>query len=262
MKFIPICSSSKGNSSYIGTQKSGIAVDLGCSFKMFKTALSMAGVDIDAVKAMLITHEHSDHIKGLLTFTKQRRIPIYASEGALNYLINHHQVDSAADLHTLDELSRAELDADVKFFPTPHDASSVGYRLDFSESSVGICTDLGYVTKEVDNALKGCHTVLVEANYQPELLKSNPHYPPYLKQRIAGKEGHLSNGDSADFCAQLVKNGTVNLILGHLSQENNTPETAFSTVKKRLSEENFTIEKDYTLTVAKVCNDCGEYVSC
>lgn len=261
MKLIPICSSSKGNCTYIGTLDSGIAIDMGCSFKAFKTALAATGGSIESVKAVLVTHEHSDHIKGLLTLTKQKRIPIFAAEGALNYLINHNLVESSAELHTIEELDRVDFDAQIRAFPTPHDASSVGYRFDFSDSSLGFCTDLGHVTDTVKKMLTGCRTVFIEANYQPELLMNNPNYPVYLKQRIAGSEGHLSNPDSAELCTDLVKSGTVSLILGHLSQENNTPEIAFNAVKNRLAEAGKVYERDYTLKVAKVSNDCGEYVA-
>lgn len=261
MKLMPICSSSKGNCTYIGTLDRGIAIDMGCSFKAFKTALASAGGSIDSVNAVLVTHEHSDHIKGLLTLTKQKRIPIFAHEGALNYLINHDLVESSAELHTIEELDDVEFDAEISAFSTPHDASSVGYRFDFSDSSLGFCTDLGYVTEEVDKMLTGCRTVFIEANYQPELLRDNPNYPAYLKQRIAGNQGHLSNPDSAEFCAKLVKSGTVNLILGHLSQENNTPDIAFSSVRNRLTEEGSVYERDYTLRVAKVNNTDGEFVA-
>lgn len=261
MKLIPICSSSKGNCTYIGTLDSGIAVDMGCSFKAFKTALAAAGGSVDSVKAVLVTHEHSDHIKGLLTLTKQKRIPIFADEGVLNYLINHHLVESSAELYTVEELDRVELDAQIRAFPTPHDASSVGYRFDFPDGSLGYCTDLGHVTDTVKKMLKGCRTVFIEANYQPELLMNNPNYPLYLKQRISGSNGHLSNPDSAELCAELLNSGTVSLILGHLSQENNTPEIAFNAVKNRLTEAGKAYERDYTLRVAKVMNDSGEYVA-
>ena len=261
MKLIPICSSSKGNCTYIGTLDSGIVIDMGCSFRAFKTALAAAGSSVEAVRAVLVTHEHSDHIKGLLTLTRQRRIPIFADEGALNYLINHHLVESSAELHTVEELDKVEFDTHIQSFMTPHDACSVGYRLDFSDSSLGFCTDLGRVTDTVKSMLTGCRTIFIEANYQPEMLMKNPNYPAYLKQRIAGSEGHLSNPDSAEFCTHLVENGTVNLILGHLSQENNTPEIAFNTVKNRLAEAGKEYERDYMLRVAKVNNDSGEYVA-
>ena len=262
MKLLSICSSSKGNSTYIGTKDSGIAIDIGCSYKAFCAGLTSIGADISSVKALLITHEHSDHIKGLLTLTKHNNIPIYAEEPTLNYLINHGSVTSTANLKSLKELDEIDFDAEISSFSTPHDAeSSVGYIFDFGTQKLGYATDLGHVTKTVREKMSGCRTVFIEANYQPEKLMNNPNYPAYLKARISSGNGHLSNPDSAEFCTELVKNGAVSVILGHLSQENNTPQLAFETVKNRLKKEKLEIEKDYMLNVAPVNNTTGEYIS-
>ncbi len=262
MKLYPICSSSKGNSVYIGTRERGIAIDMGCSYKAFCEGLSLIGADIASVKAVLITHEHSDHIKGLLTLTKKTQTPIYAAEPVLSFLLKNQLVTSTANLHTLDELKGIDFDAEIKSFTTPHDAvSSVGYVFDFGKTKLGFCTDLGHVTEEVEKNLTGCRTVFVEANYQPEMLRSNPRYPSYLKQRIAGQNGHLSNNDSAEFCGRLIKKGTVSFTLGHLSQENNTPETAFNAVKELMTDRGAEYEKDYLLNIAPVSNTDGDYIS-
>lgn len=262
MKLLPICSSSKGNSTYIGTKEKGIAIDIGCSYKAFCGGLSAIGTDIGAVKAILITHDHSDHTKGLLTLTKHTDIPVYATEPTLNYLIRQGLVSAAADLRNVEELGKIDFEADINCFPTPHDAlSSVGYRFDFGNQRLGFATDLGHVTEEVRKNLIGCRTVFIEANYQPERLRSNPNYPEYLKKRIFSDIGHLSNPDSAEFCAELVRNGTVSIVLGHLSQENNTRELAFETVRRRLEAEGSVFERDYMLSVAKVNNAEGEYIT-
>lgn len=262
MKLLPICSSSKGNSTYIGTKEKGVAIDVGCSFKAFCTGLSLIDADINSVKAILITHEHIDHVKGLLTLTGKTKIPIYAAKPTLSCLIKNQLVISTANLHTLDELKSIDFDAEIKSFPTPHDAvSSVGYAFDFGKTKLGFCTDLGHVTEEVEKNLTGCRTVFVESNYQPEMLRSNTKYPYYLKQRISGNNGHLSNSDSAKFCGRLVKNGTISITLGHLSQENNTPETAFNAIKKHLSASGAEYERDYMLNVAPVSNTDGDYIS-
>lgn len=262
MKLLPICSSSKGNSTYIGTKEKGIAIDIGCSYKAFCAGLSAIGADISSVKAILITHDHSDHIKGLLTLTKHTNIPVYATELTLNYLVRQGLVSSTADLRSTDDLGGIDFEADISCFPTPHDAlASVGYRFGFGNQYLGFATDLGHVTEEVRKNLYGCRTVFIEANYQPERLRSNPNYPEYLKRRILSDIGHLSNPDSAQFCTELVRNGTVNIVLGHLSQENNTRELAFNAVKSRLEAEGSVYERDYMLSVAKVNNDDGEYVS-
>ncbi|MCM1299887.1 MAG: MBL fold metallo-hydrolase [Firmicutes bacterium] len=261
MKLLPICSSSKGNSTYIGSRDSGIAIDVGCSFKAFCTGLSAIGADIASVKAIVVTHEHIDHVKGLLTLTKHTNIPVYATEPTLDYLLMNRLVSSTANLHTQNELSEIEFDGEISCFPTPHDAAaSVGYTVDLGRSKLGFCTDAGHVTEIMEKNLCGCRTVFIEANYQPEMLRNNPHYPPYLKQRISGDSGHLSNPDSADFCGRLVKSGTVNLILGHLSQENNAPHIAFNCVKDHLEGLGIKFEEDFTLNVAKPLNTEGEYI--
>lgn len=261
MKLLPICSSSKGNSCYIGSRDRGILIDMGCSYRALRQGLALMDVDVSAIQAVLITHSHTDHVKGLLTMTKSVHIPIYASQETLDYLLHNSLVTGAAELHTLDELNSVQYEVEIRSFPTPHDcAGSVGYVLDFGGERLGYCTDLGEVTEEVRANLLGCRTVFIEANYEPELLRSNPRYPAYLKQRIASDHGHLSNPASAGFCAELVESGTVSLVLGHLSQENNTPRTAFKTVSCRLALEGAECERDYMLKVAPVTNDTGEYV--
>lgn len=261
MKLLPICSSSKGNSAYIGSRDSGILIDVGCSYKALCQGLAAMGTEIGAVKAVLITHSHSDHVKGLLTMTKKNSIPIFGAQATLDYLLQNEQVAEAAELHTLDDLNNVQFDGEIRAFPTPHDCEgSVGYVMDIGGERLGYCTDLGKVTDEVRKNLLGCRTVFIEANYEPELLRGNPRYPAYLKQRIASDHGHLSNPDSAEFCSELVKSGTVNLVLGHLSQENNTPRTAFKIVSERLARDGAQCERDYVLRVAEVSNSTGEYV--
>lgn len=261
MKLLPICSSSKGNSTYIGSRDRGILIDVGCSYRALCSGLAAVDTGIDAVRSVLITHSHIDHVKGLLTMTKKNKIPIYASREVLDDLLHNNMVAGTAELHTVDELAQVQFQGEIKAFSTPHDcAGSVGYVIDLDGEKLGYCTDLGEVTAEVRSNLLGCRTVFIEANYEPDLLRNNPRYPPYLKQRIASHHGHLSNPDSAEFCSELVKNGTVSLVLGHLSQENNTPETAFGRVSKRLALEGAQYERDYMLKVAPVSNSTGEYV--
>ena len=261
MKLLPICSSSKGNSCYIGGRENGILIDVGCSYRALCNGLAAMDISIDAVRAVLVTHSHIDHVKGLLTMTKKNKIPIYASQETLDNLLHNNMVAGTARLHTLEELPQVQFQGEIKAFPTPHDCGgSVGYVIDLDGERLGYCTDLGEVTAEVRSNLLGCRTVFIEANYEPDLLRDNPRYPAYLKQRIASNHGHLSNPASAEFCSQLVQSGTVSLVLGHLSQENNRPEIAFGRVSKRLALEGAQCEKDYILNVAPVSNVTGEYI--
>lgn len=259
-RVVPVCSSSKGNSVFVGDSSSGILIDAGCSFKALKDGLKLCGIPFEAVRAVLITHEHIDHTKALSQLTKHTDLPIYASDGTAKRLICDGLVQPDTEIHGLSELKNISVDMDISFFHTPHDcAESVGYKLCFGEHRVACCTDLGYVTDEVRTNLLGCDTVYIEANYDPKLLNINPKYPVYLKKRISGDYGHLSNINSAEFCAQLVDSGARRLILGHLSQENNTPRMAYDTVEKKLKSFGMNCGIDYTIDVAPVTTD-GKYI--
>lgn len=253
MRIISLCSSSKANCTYIENGSDAFIVDIGCSYKALCDGLTLAGKRAENVKAVFITHEHSDHIGGLLMFTKKHNVPIFASQGTLEEIALKNKADANADLRLISELSDAPLDIAVSAFHTPHDsAESVGYTFDNGEFKAAVCTDLGRVTAEVRENLLGSRFVLLEANYEPDMLARNPHYSFPLKERIRSNFGHLSNIDSAAFACELVRSGTVSLLLGHLSQENNTPETASSRVLSALASSGAQIGRDYILNVAAV----------
>ena len=140
---------------------------------------------------------------------------------------------------------------EVSPFDTPHDAAhSIGFRIDTGDRRIGYATDLGNVTQEVYQMLLGCHLVMLEANYEPSMLRVSS-YPYYLKQRIASHSGHLSNPDSARCIADLARHGTARFVLGHLSQENNTPAVAAQAVREALAAEGMTEGQDFILEVAR-----------
>lgn len=242
----PLFSSSKGNSIYIGTSSEGILIDDGVSFSKLKKALELSGLSPDAIKAVFVTHEHSDHIKGLSVLTRRIKVPVFTRKNT---------ADRIADIGAVSGECRSIKDGEeicgmrVECFSIPHDAQDpCGYKITFRDGrTAAVCTDLGHVTKEVENALLGTTCVLLEANYDVEMLR-NGSYPYYLKTRIFGGNGHLSNIDSGSFAKKLVNNGTEKIILGHLSQENNTPDVAENTVVSCLGK--FKRNADYLLSVA------------
>lgn len=248
----PLFSSSKANSTYIGGQSSGILIDAGASYRGMLTALNHCNIDIDAVKGVFITHEHSDHIKGLHQLQKQRAIPIYASPGTLEYLIHKKLVYSLDGLYEINDKPIQVADMEVKSFNTPHDCEeSLGYTIYTNDDrKISVCTDLGEVTEEVADNIQGSDLCLIESNYDEQMLKTNMNYPPFLKKRISSKVGHLSNTDSAEFIRTLVKTGTTRIVLGHLSQNNNLPSLASKKVLDKLDD--FQLGKDFTLDVAPV----------
>ena len=253
MRVTSLCSSSKANSTYLEHEGQGILVDVGCSFRMLKDNLARIDRRIENVKAVFITHEHSDHIAGLMQLTKNTDIPVYASEGTLMRIIEKKEVFTQKNLHTTAELCNVPLSFAVNAFHTPHDsAESMGYTFDTGSAKAAVCTDTGCITDEVRNNLLGCRFVLLESNYDPLMLTRNIKYPPVLKERIRSDRGHLSNPDSGVFARELIKSGTVSLLLGHLSQENNTPETAYNSMTASLSAIGAQVNRDYMLDIAEV----------
>lgn len=252
MRVASLCSSSKANCTYIEHNSEGVLVDVGCSFRALRDGLKRIGREIDNVHAVFITHEHSDHIAGLFQLTKNTEIPVYASEGTRNRLLSEKKA-LPDRICSVSELKNAPISFLTEAFRTPHDsAESVGYRFTAGETKIAVCTDLGHITREVREALLGCRFVLLESNYDPALLTRNLNYPPVLKARIRSDRGHLSNGDSGAFARELIRSGTVSLLLGHLSPQNNTPEIAYESMIRALSDVGAAVNRDYLLDIAAI----------
>ncbi|MCH5348089.1 MAG: MBL fold metallo-hydrolase [Oscillospiraceae bacterium] len=255
-RLYPLFSSSSGNCTYIGSREAGILIDDGVSFTRLKNALERNGLSLSSVKAVFITHEHGDHVKGLDMLTKKTAVPVFAQGLTLEYLLGKNMLHGEYyEIKQGEEVCGYR----VEPFATSHDTpQSCGYRITLPEGkTAAVCTDLGYVSDEVENAVQGTDCVLLEANYDIEMLR-NGSYPYYLKTRIFGKTGHLSNPDSGAFASRLVKSGTTRIILGHLSQQNNTPLIAEKTVTSCLNE--FKRNSDYILDLAPV-ETTGGFVS-
>ena len=224
-------SSSSGNSFYIEINGKSILIDAGKNARTLCRALSEIGSDIDKIEAIFVTHEHSDHIAALEILSKNYDVPIHMTEVSAKKLDRYP--DSPIHKNLVRHKDSFALDLGefrIRSFHTPHDSlMSVGYRIDFfgddGEHSIALATDIGYVTREIDDALRGCEAVLLESNYDEEMLERGP-YPYDLKKRIRSKRGHLSNRESAEFAAHLASLGTRSFLLVHLSKENNRADIA------------------------------------
>ena len=232
-----LASGSEGNCLLVASGTTRLLVDAGISLRRIKTALAQLGLTVDQLSGILLTHSHSDHVAALQTLVKHHTVPIYASYDTAQSLCKR-VAGLAPLLRTVERSTVFPVgDCRITVFPTSHDApGSVDYRIDGNEGSIGVLTDTGYVTQRAAEALEGVELLVLESNHDPEWLRSGP-YPYYLKQRILGEEGHLSNEDAAHFAAQMARCGTQQIVLAHLSRENNTPARALETVQRHMAAE-------------------------
>ncbi len=239
-KFCSLYSGSSGNSLFLETENTKILIDAGQSAKKIENALNTINVNIQDIDAILITHEHSDHIKGLPVLSKKFKLPIYANQETWEAMpeVTSQVENKNQNLFYVNENFDI---GDLKIFPfsIPHDAANpCGFNIFYKNKKISIATDLGHVDSTIIKNLEGSSFILLESNYDPNILKCSK-YPYLLKQRIAGPNGHLSNEAAGKTISYLMNSGLENVMLGHLSKENNFPELAYKTVIDELCSQNF-----------------------
>ena len=231
MKISVLSSGSKGNTTYIEANKTKILIDCGNSSKYITSKLSKINVTPEQIDAVLITHTHSDHIKGLNVFTKKTNACIYMTEKMhpfLDYIDNYQLITN--DCFTIKDLQ-------ITTIKTSHDVEdSLGYIISYHNKTVVHITDTGYINKKYFELLSNKELYIFESNHDVEML-NNSSYPFELRQRIVSDKGHLSNYDSAKYLSKFIGENTKKIILAHLSEENNTELLAINTLKDRLKKE-------------------------
>lgn len=230
MRVCIFASSSDGNCLLVSHNNTNILIDAGISARRIASATAQAGISMENIGGVLITHEHSDHIMGLKTLTKKHNLPIYAPHTVANRLVGMLP-ELGEEMNIIpvgEEFSLGALK--LRAFHTSHDTDeSVGYRVEGGGSAFAVATDTGCVTEEIFAALRGADTVLIEANHDECMLMDGP-YPVFLKRRILADTGHLSNAHCGELARALAECGTRCVVLGHLSRTNNTPKLALDTV--------------------------------
>jgi phosphoribosyl 1,2-cyclic phosphodiesterase len=227
-----------------------ILIDAGISMRRIVSCLKKLGLEAGQLSSILITHEHSDHISGLPMLMKHFQLPVYLSGGTARALTRAGTLP-AERLSVFTTGRRFTVGTlEINSFETPHDtAESVGFTIDAGGARLAFTTDLGHISGEVEEAVMGAKTVVLESNHDVDMLRGGS-YPYMLKTRILGNRGHLSNDAGGAFAARLVNGGAERIMLAHLSRDNNTPELAFSTVRDRLLVSGIRAGDDLTLSVA------------
>ncbi len=251
LEFASIASGSSGNCIYVASGHTRLLIDAGLSGKRIEAGLgelSLTGYDIDA---MLVTHEHNDHVDGVGIMSRRYDIPVYATEGTWEHMPEKVGKIKPANKNALYSGEALIInDLCIKPFEIPHDAAQpVGYCISDGKSKITIATDIGHITDEVKENIRDSSVLLVESNHDVEMLKNGP-YPYQLKQRVLGEFGHLSNENCGKMLKEILTDSLSYIFLGHLSNENNTPMLAFETVKRTLEGEGVTIGGDVNMYVA------------
>ncbi len=251
LNFCSLYSGSSGNCLFVETQSTKILVDCGTSGKKVCEGLSTIGKDITDIDAILVTHEHSDHIQSLGLISKKYDIPVYANFETWQAMQTQAQKINISNQKTFENDNDFEVgNLLIHPFSTPHDAANpCGFNIYSGKKKLSIATDLGHMDNIILENLKGSSFILLESNYDPEILRVSK-YPYILKQRIAGPNGHLSNSTAGKTIGHLIPNDLQTVMLGHLSKENNFPELAYQTVVEELMSQNIDTN-EISLSVAK-----------
>ena len=254
LKFLSLASGSSGNCYYLGTDSYGILLDAGIGIRTIKKVLKENGIGLEQIMAVFITHDHADHIKSAGCLGEKYGIPIYATQ------LVHAGIDNSRYVDEKLSTSRRILEKDqavlikefkVTAFDIPHDASDcVGYLVQYKEHKIVLATDIGEITDKVAQYIRIANHLIVEANYDKEML-INGNYPSFLKERIMNGKGHLCNSETAQFLAANFDLHLKNIWLCHLSKDNNHPELAYKTVEMAMAQYGIRIGKDVNLTALK-----------
>ena len=254
LKFLSIASGSSGNCYYLGTENYGILLDAGVGIKTIKKTLKENEIGIEQILAVFITHDHTDHIKSVGCLGEKYGIPVYATGRV------HAGIENSQHISEKLYISRRIIEKEVAVyikelkitaFDIPHDASDcVGYLINYGNHNLVLATDVGHINEKVGEYMRIANHLIVEANYDKEMLLQG-NYPLFLKERIAGGNGHLCNSEIADFLAANFDLHLKNIWLCHLSKDNNHPELACKTVEMAMRQYGICTGKDVCLTALK-----------
>ncbi len=232
--FCPLASGSKGNAIFLGTQNTRILIDAGISAKMISNRLKEIQVALSDIDAILISHEHTDHIKGLSSLALKYKIPVFANSETAKAIIDHLDESPKFKIFSTGETFEFG-DLEIHPFSVQHDTlDPVAFTIKTGHLKLGFCTDLGFATTLVKSNLQNSDYLYIEANHQPTMVHSSSR-PLIYKQRVLSRQGHLSNDECAQLLADVAHHNLKHIHLAHLSQECNHPDLALEIVRAKLN---------------------------
>lgn len=242
LSFCSLSSGSSGNCYYLGNKSNGILIDMGISAGAIRKFLKELDIPMESIMGVLITHNHTDHIRGLEVFTRKNHLPAFTTGKVWNSILSPQKNIASDCIREITLLQKFNLAGfDIEAFPVSHDApETIGFHICAGEKRVTIATDLGYICETSARYIKAANLLVIESNYDEQML-ANGRYPYYLKERIRSNHGHLGNNQTSAFLADNFSDSYSNICLAHLSKNNNTPEIALQTLRKTFSEKGISI---------------------
>lgn len=254
LSFLSLASGSSGNCYYLGTTEYGMLIDAGIGIRTIRKVLKDRSIDFSKIIAILITHDHADHIKTVGCLGEKFCIPVYTTQDV------HRGIDKSRYVEETLNASRKVIEKEIPFairdfritaFEVPHDSTdNVGYYIEYGNHKFTFATDVGHITETVSKYMSLANHLIIEANYDEEMLMFGS-YPAFLKERVASPTGHLSNREAAEFLASHYHSHLKDIWLCHLSRDNNHPELAYKTIDIRLFQEGVRVGKDVNLVALK-----------
>ncbi len=250
-KLLSLSSGSNGNCYYLGTSEKGILIDAGIGVRTIKKHLREYGIALETIMGVLITHDHSDHVKSVSALGSKMNIPVYATEAVHNGIDRNRfcieRLNGGSRRIICKRVPFKVFDFEVTAFEVPHDSiENVGYQIKVEDQTIVIATDIGRITDEIACFARTANHLIFESNYD-EFMLHNGHYPDILKRRIISGNGHLSNDIAGEFLADIFDSHLNEIWLCHLSNDNNRPEIAYNTVQNKLAQKGIIVGKHVEL---------------
>jgi phosphoribosyl 1,2-cyclic phosphodiesterase len=252
LNFCSLSSGSSGNCYYIGNEFFGILIDAGISATSIRKFLRDMNISMQTIMGVMITHNHSDHIKGLEVLTRKNKLPAFTTHNVWDSILTPRMKitrDCIREIRLHEKFHLAGFD--IEAFPVFHDApETIGFHICTGDKKITIVTDLGHICTTASQYIRDANLLVIESNYDEEMLV-NGRYPYYLKKRIQSDNGHLGNLQTSTFLAEIVNDNLSHICLAHLSKNNNTPEKALNTLQQTLSEKGIKVTSHPKISILK-----------